>query len=64
MECRFKEIQSAYHAAAPLLSILQQIFPKKRCMMVCESQLCGNLGGDSTVHTNHTAVKSTVGRGE
>lgn len=42
MECRFKEIQSASHAASRLPSILQQIFSKKRCMMVCESQLCGN----------------------
>lgn len=45
MECRFKEIQSASHAASRLPSILQQIFSKKRCMMVCESQLCGNFGG-------------------
>lgn len=44
MECRFKEIQSASHAASPLPSVLQQIFSKKRCMMMCESQLCGNLG--------------------
>ena len=62
MECRFKEIQSASHAASPLRPILQQIFSKKRCMVVCESQLCGNFfgGGDSAVNTNHTRVKSTV----
>lgn len=55
MECRFKEIQSASHAASPLPSILQQIFSKKRCMMMCESQLCGSffLGGGGRQHSQH-----------
>ena len=44
MECRFKEIQSASHAASPLPSILQQIFSNKRFMTVRESRLCGNFG--------------------
>lgn len=59
-ECRFKEIQSASHAASRLPSILQQIFSKELCMMVCESQLCGNFGVDSTVNRNRTTVKSTT----
>lgn len=42
-ECRFKDIQSASHAPSRLLSILQQIFSKKRCMMMCEARLCGSL---------------------
>lgn len=55
MECRFKEIQSASHAASPLPSILQQIFSKKRCMMMCESQLCGSFffWGGGRQHSQH-----------
>lgn len=54
MECRFKEIQSASHAASRLPSFLQQIFSKKRCMMMCESQLCGNFRGETAQSTQIT----------
>lgn len=60
MECRFKEIQSASHAASRLPSFLQQIFSKKRCMMMCESQLCGNFRGGGWRGGGQTAQSTQI----